>query len=120
LSVVRQLAQAALTLSLLGWVTWLLQAALRDHHRPDRCEQVGGHLMWTAIWTLAVFVLALFLGELILTFAGEQLRERRAHRLAVERERTKQAIVAQQRDELIWRQLQGPAQPSSTTPADHT
>ena len=76
--------------------------------------------MWTAIWTLAVFVLALFLGESILTFAGEQLRERRAHRLAVERERTKQAIVAQQRDELIWRQLQGPAQPSSTTPVDHT
>jgi hypothetical protein len=34
LSVVRQLAQAVLTLSLLGWVAWLLQAALRDHHRP--------------------------------------------------------------------------------------
>jgi hypothetical protein len=61
--------------------------------------------MWTAIWTIVVFVLLLFLGDSILAFAAEQLRERRAHRLALERERTKQAIVAHQRDELIWRQL---------------
>lgn len=61
--------------------------------------------MWTAIWTLAAFVLLLFLGDSILAFAGEQLRERRAHRLQLERERTKQAIIAHQRDELIWRQL---------------
>jgi hypothetical protein len=33
--------------------------------------------------------------------------------------RTKQAI-AQQRDELIWRQLQGVDQPPATTPAEHT
>ena len=61
--------------------------------------------MWTAIWTIVVFVLLLFLGDSILAFAAEQLRERRTHRLALERERTKQAIAAQQRDELIWRQL---------------
>jgi hypothetical protein len=61
--------------------------------------------MWTAIWTVVVFVLLLFLGDSILAFAAEQLRERRGHRLQLERERTKQAIVAQQRDELIWRQL---------------
>jgi hypothetical protein len=61
--------------------------------------------MWTAIWTVVVFVLLLFLGDSILAFAAEQLRERRAHRLQLERERTKQAIVAHQRDELIWRQL---------------
>jgi hypothetical protein len=67
--------------------------------------------MWTAIWTGAAFVLLLFLGESILAFAGEQLRERRAHRLALARERTKQAIVAQQRDELIWRQLDAGSRP---------
>jgi hypothetical protein len=65
--------------------------------------------MWTAILTLLVFVLLLFLGDSILAFVGEQLRERRAHRLALEREQTKQAIVAQQRDELIWRQLNAAA-----------
>jgi hypothetical protein len=75
--------------------------------------------MWTAIWTVAVFVLLLFLGESLLAFAGEQLRERRAHRLALEQERTRQAIVAQQRDELVWRQLQGPDRPSATAQADH-
>ncbi len=33
MSVVRQLAQAVLMLSLLGWVGWLLWAAVRNHHR---------------------------------------------------------------------------------------
>jgi hypothetical protein len=61
--------------------------------------------MWTAIWTLLAFVLLLFHGDSILAFVGEQLGERRAHRLQLEAERTKQAIVAQQRDELIWCQL---------------
>jgi hypothetical protein len=74
--------------------------------------------MWTAIWTVVVFVLLLFLGESILAFAAEQLRERRAHRLALERERTKQAIVAQQRDELIWRQLGVPGSEQASEPAD--
>jgi hypothetical protein len=73
--------------------------------------------MWTAIWTLLVFVLLLFHGDSILAFAAEQLGERRAHLLALERERTKQAIVAQQRDELIWRQLDG-ADPQQDAPAD--
>jgi hypothetical protein len=62
--------------------------------------------MWTAIWTVLGFVLALavllFLGEPILAFVAEQLRERRAHRLAVERERTKQRLIAHDRDALIW------------------
>ena len=43
--------------------------------------------MWTAIWTVLGFVLLLavllFLGEPILAFVAEQLRERRAHRLAL-------------------------------------
>ncbi len=61
--------------------------------------------MWTAIWTVAVFVLLLFLGDSLLAFAGEQFRERRAYRLKLAQEHTKQAVVAQQRDALIWRQL---------------
>jgi hypothetical protein len=65
--------------------------------------------MWTAIWTVLGFVLALalllFLGEPILAFVAEQLRERRAYWLALERERTKQATLAHQRDAMIWRQL---------------
>ena len=37
MSIVRQLAQAVLMLGLLGWVGWLLRAAIRDrHHRPWR------------------------------------------------------------------------------------
>jgi hypothetical protein len=69
--------------------------------------------MWTAIWTVLGFVLALavllFLGDSILAFVADQLRERRAYRLAVERERTNQAAVAHQRDALIWRELEHPA-----------
>jgi hypothetical protein len=65
--------------------------------------------MWTAIWTVLGFVLALalllFMGEPILAFVAEQLRERRAHRLALERERTKQATLAYQRDAMVWCQL---------------
>jgi len=60
---------------------------------------------WTAIWTALAFVLLLFLGESILAFAAEQLRERRAHRLALERERTKQALIGHDRDALVWQQL---------------
>ena len=66
-------------------------------------------MMWTAIWTVLGFVLLLclllFLGDAILSFVAEQLRERRTHRLQVERERTKQAVLAHQRDALIWREL---------------
>jgi hypothetical protein len=61
--------------------------------------------MWTAMWTVLGFVLLLFLGEPILAFAAEQLRERRAHRLQLEHERTAQAVLAHHRDALIWRQL---------------
>lgn len=68
--------------------------------------------MWTAIWTVLVFVLALslllFLGDSILAFAAEQLRERRTHRLQLERERTKQARLGHDRDTLIWRELDNP------------
>jgi hypothetical protein len=44
--------------------------------------------MWTLIWTLLAFVLLLFHGDSILAFAAEQLSERRAHRLALARERS--------------------------------
>ena len=63
--------------------------------------------MWTAIWTLLVFVLLLFHGDSILAFAAEQLRQRRAHRLQVEQERTRQALIGHQRDALVWNQLDG-------------
>jgi hypothetical protein len=63
--------------------------------------------MWIAIWTVLGFVLALamllFLGEPILAFVAEQLRERRTHHLQLERERTKQALLAHDRDTQIWR-----------------
>jgi hypothetical protein len=73
--------------------------------------------MWTAIWTLLAFVLLLFHGDSILAFAAEQLRARRAHRLAVERERTRQALIGHDRDALVWNQLGGTdSQPD--TPAD--
>jgi hypothetical protein len=36
---------------------------------------------------------------------AEQVRERRAYRLAVERERTKQRLIAHDRDALVWREL---------------
>jgi hypothetical protein len=66
--------------------------------------------MWTAIWTVLGFVLALavllFLGEPILAFVAEQ---RRDYRLQLERERTNQARIAHDRDMLIWRELDGAA-----------
>jgi hypothetical protein len=46
---------------------------------------------WTAIWAVLAFVLLLVHGDAILTFAAEQLDQRRAHRLQLEQERTKQA-----------------------------
>jgi hypothetical protein len=72
--------------------------------------------VWTAIWTVLAFVLLLFLGESILAFAAEQLRERRAHRLDLERERTKQALIGHDRDALIWQQLEGAATGSDQAP----
>jgi hypothetical protein len=61
--------------------------------------------MWTAIRTLLVFVLLLFHGDSILAFAAEQFHQRRAHRLRLEQERTRQALIGHDRDELVWRQL---------------
>jgi hypothetical protein len=63
--------------------------------------------MWKILGPLAVmcFILALYLGDSILAFAAEQLRERRTNRLAVERERTKQASLARDRDAMVWHQL---------------
>ncbi len=61
--------------------------------------------MWIAIWTLLAFVLLLFHGDSLLAFAAEQLRARRAHRLDLQRERTRRALIGQQRDALVWRQL---------------
>jgi hypothetical protein len=76
--------------------------------------------MWTAIWTVAIFVLVLFHGDTILAFAADQLRERRTHRLQIEHERTKQTLTAQRRDAIVWHQLDGTDQHSTTPPADHT
>lgn len=69
--------------------------------------------MWTAIWTLL-----LILGVAILAFAAEQLRERRAHRLKLEHERTRQAVISHDRDALIWRQLDD-ADPSDQATESH-
>jgi hypothetical protein len=71
---------------------------------------------WVWIWTVLAFVLLLFLGESILAFAAEQLRERRAYRLDLERERTKQALIGHDRDALIWHQLEGAAEGSDQVP----
>jgi hypothetical protein len=117
MSVVRQLAQAILGLGLLSWVGWLLLTAFRDDHRPgadqppDDHEKREAHLMWKILGPLAVmgFILALYLGDSILAFAAEQLRERRAYRLELERERTRQALIGHDRDALIWHQLDGAA-----------
>jgi hypothetical protein len=71
--------------------------------------------MWTAIWTVLVFVLLLFHGDTIVVFAAEQLRDRLTHRLQVEHERTKQALIARQRDALIWDQLDNTTDTTSST-----
>jgi hypothetical protein len=67
--------------------------------------------MWTAIWTLLAFVLLLFHGDALLAFAGEQLRARRSHRLAVEQERTSQTLLAARRDEMVWQELDAGSPP---------
>jgi hypothetical protein len=72
--------------------------------------------MWTAIWTLLAFVLLLFHGDSILAFAADQLHQRRAHRLRLEQERTRQAVIGHQRDALVWNQLNGTAKGSDQTP----
>jgi hypothetical protein len=61
--------------------------------------------MWTAIWTLLAFVLLLFHGDAILAFAADQLAARRAHRLDLQREKTRQAMIGHDRDAIVWRQL---------------
>jgi hypothetical protein len=48
----------------------------------------------------------LFLGDSILAFVADQLRKRRAYRLALERERTKQARIAHDRDTLTWQECE--------------
>ncbi len=75
--------------------------------------------MWTAILTLLAFVLLPFHGDAILAFAAEQLHQRRAHRLRLEQERTRQALIGHDRDALVWRQLEGPDQAPSP-PSDRT
>jgi hypothetical protein len=59
-------------------------------------------------------VLALFLGDSVLAFISEQLDRRRAFRLALVREQTRQVELQQHRDAIIWQKLQGDHQP----PAD--
>jgi hypothetical protein len=57
-------------------------------------------------------ILALFLGDSVLAFLGEQLDRRRAYRLELEREQTRRVELQQRRDVIIWRQLQGDYQPT--------
>jgi hypothetical protein len=57
-------------------------------------------------------ILALFLGDSVLAFLSEQLEQRRAWRLELEREQTRRVELQQRRDAIIWRQLQGDQQPS--------
>jgi hypothetical protein len=75
-------------------------ASLRDQHL------VGAEVCQN--WTLLAFVLLLFHGDSILAFAAEQLHQRRAYRLRLEQERTRQALIGHDRDALVWRQLDGP------------
>jgi hypothetical protein len=74
--------------------------------------------MWIAIWTLLAFVLLLFHGDSILAFAAEQLHQRRAHRLEVEQERTRQVLIGHDRDALIWRQLDRASDTRGQAPQD--
>jgi hypothetical protein len=56
-------------------------------------------------------VLALFLGDSVLTFIVEQLERRRTCRLELEREHTRRAELEQRRDAIIWQTLEdGPHQ----------
>ncbi len=73
--------------------------------------------MWTAIWTGAVFVLLVFHGDSVLAFAAEQLAARRAHRLELQREKTRQALIGHDRDALVWRQLDGTTEGSDQAPS---
>jgi membrane protein DedA with SNARE-associated domain len=57
-------------------------------------------------------ILALFLGDSVLAFIGEQLDRRRAYRLELEREETRRVELQQRRDAIIWRELQGDHQPT--------
>ncbi len=77
-------------------------------------------MLWTAIWTLLAFLLLLFHGDAILALAAEQLRARRAQRLAVEQERTRQALIGHDRDALVWhwRELEDSASRSDQAPED--
>jgi hypothetical protein len=58
-------------------------------------------------------ILALFLGDAVLAFIGDQLDRRRAYRLELEREQTRRVELQQHRDAIIWRQLQGDQQPTN-------
>jgi hypothetical protein len=59
--------------------------------------------MWTVLGVVLLLFVVLFLGDAILAFAAEQLRECRTHRLQLECEHTKQALLAHDRDTEIWR-----------------
>jgi hypothetical protein len=52
-------------------------------------------------------VLALFLGDSVLAFLGDQLTARRAFRLELAREQTRRVELEQRRETIIWQQLQG-------------
>jgi hypothetical protein len=63
-------------------------------------------------------VLALFLGDAVLVFLSEQLdRRRRAWRLELAREQTRQIELQQRRDAIIWQKLQGDHQATGLGPA---
>jgi hypothetical protein len=52
-------------------------------------------------------VLALFLGDAVLAFIGDQLNARRGFRLELAREQTRRVEIEQRREAIIWQQLQG-------------
>jgi hypothetical protein len=61
-------------------------------------------------------VLGLFLGNSVLAFLSDQLDRRRAFRLELAREQTRQVELQQRRDAIVWSQLQCDHQPP-TDPA---
>jgi hypothetical protein len=56
-------------------------------------------------------VLALFLGDAVLAFIGDQLNARRGFRLELAREQARRVELEQRREANIWRQLEGDHQP---------
>jgi hypothetical protein len=57
-------------------------------------------------------VLALFLGDAVLAFIGDQLNARRGYRLELAREQTRRAKIERDRVVLVWKGLERDGQPT--------